>query len=149
MIFGELDMMTIYNTWRADVHSYMKGTTLAAHATMSRQEGHQLTKKTHGTYLFHLSGCKWLLRQFLRLPVVYGSTHTPTSSAARPVWHHLLSAFEVHTNSAQYRKAVEHSQRKGQNHVRLSHRIWWARHNHEEGKTSLSKSAPGSCSSTC
>ena len=96
MIFGEDDMKIIYNNWRAYVHSYMKASTLAAHATMRRQRAHLLTKSTHGTYLFHLSGCKFLLREFLRLPLAYGPTQTPTSSAARPAWQHLLSAFEEH-----------------------------------------------------
>ena len=133
MIFDD-DMKTIYNTCRADVHSYMKGTTLAAHATMSRQQAQQLTKKTYGTYLFHLSGCKWLLREFLRLPFANCPTQTPTSSPARPAWHHLLSAFEKHKKSEEYRKAVENSQRQGENHARRSNRLWWARHNHEKGK---------------
>ena len=134
MIFNDDDMKTIYNTWRADVHSYMKEATLAAYETMPPQKAHQLTKKTHSTYLFHLSGCKWLLREFLRLPLTYGPTQTPTSSAARPAWHHLLSAFEEHKNSEEYRKAVQNSQYKGDNHVRLSNRLWWARHDHEKGK---------------
>ena len=134
MIFGDDDMKIIYNDWREDVHSYMKDSTLAAHAAMSRQEAHQLRKSTHGAYLFHLSGCKWLLREFLRLPLACGVTQPATSSAAQPAWHHLLSAFEEHKNSEEYRKAVENSEHKGENHVRLSNRLWWARRDHEEGK---------------
>ena len=134
MIFNDDDMKTIYNTWRADVHSYMKEATLAAYETMLPQQAHQLTKTTHSAYLFHLSGCKWLLRELLRLPLTYGPTQTPTSSAARPAWHHLLSAFEEHKNSAEYRKAVQNSQYKGDNHVRISKRLWWARHDREKGK---------------
>ena len=33
MIFDDDDMKIIYNTWQADVQSYMKDSTLAAHAT--------------------------------------------------------------------------------------------------------------------
>ena len=84
--------------------------------------------------MFQVSGCKWLLREFLRLPLAYGPTQTPTSSAARPAWQDLLSAFEEHKNSEEYRKAVENSKRKGEDHVRLSNRLWWARHDHEKGK---------------
>ena len=136
-------MKTIYNTWRADVHSWMNATSLAEHATMSRQEAHQLTKTRYGTYLFLLSGCKWLLREFLRLPLACGPTQAPTSSAARPAWHHLLSAFEEHKSSQEYRLAVKNSQRKGEQHVRLSNRLWWARHNHEKGKNTSFKVRAG------
>ena len=45
MIFGDDDMKTIYNTWRADVDSYMKDSTLKAHATMRNQKAHQLAKQ--------------------------------------------------------------------------------------------------------
>ena len=51
-----------------------------------------------------------------------------------PAWHHLLSAFQEHKNSEEYRKSVENSKSKGENHVRLSNQLWWARHNHEQGK---------------
>ena len=60
MIFDDDDLKPIYNTWRADVHSYMKGTTLAAHTTMSDQQAHQLTNK-------HTRG---VLVSFVRLQVV-------------------------------------------------------------------------------
>ena len=49
MIFAEDDMKTIYNTWRADVDTYMSEETLAAYGTVSRQQAHQLEKKSHGT----------------------------------------------------------------------------------------------------
>ena len=45
MIFAEEDMKTIYNTWRADVETYMNQETLAAHGTMRRQQAHLLAKK--------------------------------------------------------------------------------------------------------
>ena len=141
MIFGDDDLKNIYNTWRADVHSWMNATTLAAHRTMRRQQALQLEKKTHQTYMFLLAGCKWLLREFLRLPLAYGPTRAPTSSAALPSWHHLLSSFEQHKSSLEYRRAVENSQRQGEQHVRLSRRLWWARHNREKGNKSLLKSA--------
>ena len=110
---------------------------MGAHAIMRRQGGHQLTKRTHAAYLFHLSGCKWLLREFLRLPLAFAPTHTPTSSAARPAWNHLLRGLEKHKNSEKYCKAVENSERKGEHHVRLYNRLWWARHDHEKGKISF------------
>ena len=157
MIFREDDMKIIYNTWRSDVRSYMKDSTLAVCASSRRQEAQQLMKRTHSTYMFHLSGCKWLLREFLRLPLACNATQTATSSAAQPAatqtetsraalpaLHHLLSAFEEHKNSVEYRKSVENSKSKGDNHVRLSNHLWWARHNHEHGKNISFKVRAGS-----
>ena len=127
-------MKTIYNTWRADVRSYMKRSTLEEYAFLSYTEAHDKEKKVHQAHMFLVSGCNWLLRQFLRFPLVYGSTHTETRTGARCGWGHLLRAFEEHKGSKQYRNAVENSQRKGQDHVRLSQQIRGARHYHEQGK---------------
>ena len=102
--------------------------------TMRPQRAHQLKKSVHSTYMFHLAGCKWLLSQFLRVPLFYEPTQAPSSSAERPAWNQLLSQSEEHKKSDEYRKAVEDSQRKGDDHVKLSGRIWWARHDHEKGK---------------
>ena len=66
-----------------------------------------------------------------------------TSSAARPAWHDLLRAFEEHKESPEYRKAVEKSKRKGENHVRLSKSLRLARRNHEKGKNISSKVRAG------
>ena len=138
MTFDVDDMKRIYNTWRRDVHSYMQDSTLKAHETMENvrpQNARQLEKSTHGTHLFHLSGCKFLLRQFLRLPFACSAEQPATSSAAQPALHHLLEAFEQHKQSPEYRRALENSKEKEAKHVRLTKRLWWARHNHEQGKT--------------
>ena len=122
------------NSWRDDAHSYMNAKSLQKLTTMRPQRAHQMKKSVHSTYCFHISGDKWLLRQFLRAPVVYDSTQAPTSSAEQPAWNDLLSQFREHKNSDEYRTAVAKSQQKGDEHVRLSHRIWWARLSHEKGK---------------
>ena len=33
-------------------------------------QAHQLGKTTHSTYLFHLSGCKFLLHKLLEIPIM-------------------------------------------------------------------------------
>ena len=129
MIFEEEDMKKVINTWRADVVSYMNQETLAAHGAMRRpQLAHQLEKNTHNPHMFHLSGCTWLLRQFLRLPL------TSTISAARPAWQELLNGFEEHKKSPEYLMAVANSQRQADDHVRLSNLLWYARQNWNQGK---------------
>ena len=128
MIFDDDDTKTIYNTWRADVRTYMSLETLATRETVSGQEAQLLEKKSHATYMSQLTGSKWLLRQFLRLPLAYGPSQTPTSSVAQPAWHQLLSCFEEHKNSPEYHKAVK------DHPVVLSYRLSWARHNHAKGK---------------
>ena len=45
-----------------------------------------------------------------------------------------MCAFEKHKQSEKYSKAVEKAKAKGENHVRLSHRLKQARHDHEKGK---------------
>ena len=112
MTFDEDDLRTIYSTWRKDAGSYMKDATLAAHATMSNQAAQQLRKSVHGTHMFQVGGCKWLLHEFLRLRLAYSPTQTPRSSAARPAWHDLLTAFQSHRRSEEYRRAVANSQKK-------------------------------------
>ena len=115
MTFDEDDMKRIYNTWRKDVHSYMQDSTLTTHETMESQrpqDAQQLDKQIHGAHLFHLSGCKFLLRQFLRLPLACSAEQPATSSAAQPALHHLLQAFEEHKQSPTYRKAVENSKKR-------------------------------------
>ena len=130
-------MKHIYNTWRKDVHSYMQHSTLQIHEKLERrrpQAAQELEKKTHSSHLFHLSGCKFLLRQFLRLSFACNAEQDATSSAALPALHQLQNAFEEQKQSREYRKAVENSKEKEAQHVRLANRLWWARHNHEQGK---------------
>ena len=103
------------------------------HRAERRQRAHQLEKSTFSVYQFHLSGCKWLLREFLRLPLVAASIKGTTSSAAQPAWRELLAAFEEHKTIEAYRKAVEASKKKEKDHVRLSQRLWEARRNHIQG----------------
>ena len=120
MTFDEDDMKRIYNTWRKDVHSYMQDSTLTTHETMESQrpqDAQQLEKKIHGAHLFHLSGCKFLLRQFLRLSFACDAEQDATSSPALPALHQLLNAFEEHKQSREYRKAVQNSKEKEAQHV--------------------------------
>ena len=135
MLFNEeKDMKTIMNQWRDDPHSYMKEDVLRRLKDMKPQEALQKKKSVFSTYLFQVAGCKWLIHQLLRFPVVWDPTQAPSSSAQRPAWKQLLRQFEEHRKSAAYCTAVEDSQRKGDDHVRLSQRMCKARFEHEVGK---------------
>ena len=127
-------MKITYNTLREDVHSYMSDAKLQCHSRLSRQPAHQLEKSALSVYLMHLSGCKWLLREFLRLPLIAAALMQTTSSAAQPAWDELLTAFEEHGTSPECQKTVEASKKKEQDHVRLSTRLWEARQKHRQGK---------------
>ena len=133
LIFNEEDMKNLYNRWRADVGSYMSAANLQRHRALPRQKAHLLEKSAFSTYQFHLSGCKWLLREFLRLPIVAAFMEGTTSSAVQPAWRELLAAFEEHKTTEAYRKTVEASKKKEKDHVRLSQRLWEARRNHIQG----------------
>ena len=80
MRMNDDDMKEIYNTWRKDVSSWMRDATLADHEDLvrsgRRHEAHQLEKSSFNTYLFRLSGCQFLLRKLIQLPI---------SSVAQPV----------------------------------------------------------------
>ena len=86
MIFDEDDVRTMINSWRNDTQSYMKADTLRLLDIMTPQKVHQKKKSVHNSYMFQLSGDKWLLHQFLRVPMFCDTTQTPTHSAERPVW---------------------------------------------------------------
>ena len=101
---------------------------------MKPQEARQKKRSVFSTYVFQVAGCKWLMHQLLRFPVVCDPTQAPSSSAQRPAWNQLLREFEEHKRSVEYRAAVEDSQRKGDDHVRLSQRMCKARFEHEMGK---------------
>ena len=127
-------MRTLTNRWRDDPHSYMKEDNVRRLKDMKPQEARQKKRSVFSTYVFHVAGCKWLMHQLLRFPVVCDPTQAPSSSAQRPAWNQLLRQFEEHKKSAECHKAVEDSQRKGDDHVRLSQRMCKARFEHEMGK---------------
>ena len=61
------------NAWRSDVESWMHSRTLALYEeASSRLEAHQLAKSRFSTYLFHLSGYKFLLKALIMHPVIAG-----------------------------------------------------------------------------
>ena len=73
----ENDMKLIFNTWRKNVDSWMSPCTLAKYNWLMnnrcRQDAQRLGKSAHSTYLFQLSGCKFLLHKLIELPLIVRS----------------------------------------------------------------------------
>ena len=120
--FTEQDMRTLMNTWRLDVDIWMNQDTLARYRNAGNS--HKIGKSAFSVYLQHLSGCKFLLRRLIALPIV-----SPPSSAAQPVKHeHLLQSFfqlsqewNTYKNSDEHQGAIQRSRQSGQH--RLSIRV--------------------------
>ena len=68
------DVKEIVNTWRWDVETWMKSSTLEKYRQYEengkRNDAQQLGKKSFSTYIFHLSGRKHLLHKLLEFPVI-------------------------------------------------------------------------------
>ena len=136
------DMKEIYNTWRKDVQSWMRGSTLAKNEEMERrglwQDAHQLGKSSFSTYLFQLSGCKFLVHVFIRLPIISSSLpNSPHDSYHIPeladILNELVDAYEDHLRTPQYAKAYFFSKQHQAGQLRLSQKVWWAQYNYSQG----------------
>ena len=71
-VMGSEDMKIIYNTWRKDVQSWMRPSTLEMYywwlGERRNQQAHRFAARFFNTYLFQLSGCKFLLHKLIKLP---------------------------------------------------------------------------------
>ena len=84
------DVTEILNTWRWDVETWMKSSTLENYRQFQkngkRNDAQQLGKKAFSTYRFQLSGRKRLLDKLLELPVIAMSQDSyPWSDQRSPV----------------------------------------------------------------
>ena len=128
IIFNDNDMPRIMNTWREDVASYMKPATLwklrkdlKRNAEIARNKCHSV----HSTHLFQISGCKFIVHLFIRMPVL-------SKCAEQPVIDQLLQDYERHKGSDEYKKVVAHSQNR-------SKAQWWGEHEDHQGKELFSR----------
>ena len=124
LTFTDDDMKDLMNAWRLDVRSWMNPEQLEHYYSSRRWQ--QMGKSAFSVYLQHLSGCKFLLRRLVALPIL--SLH----SAARPGFHPLVEQPEIllqltrewndHKNSPEHQEAIRRSQQSDQ--ARLSLRLW-------------------------
>ena len=115
------------NAWRYDVDSWMSPKNLKIYKDLLRKKPHaaqQMGKSFFNNYLQNISGCKFLLRKLIQLPIIAQCNAPASDSAEQPAsittW---INEFRVHMESAEYRKAVEQSRQKAEDHQRLSKRI--------------------------
>ena len=119
MPFTAEDMCTIMNAWRHNVDSWMRQDTLERYRYGKNRQ--QLCKSAFNAYLQHLSGCKFLLRRLIALPIV-----SALGSAAQPASRdHMVKTFlelsqewNTHKESDDHKAAIEKS--RGTNGHRLS-----------------------------
>ena len=87
-------------------------------------DAQRMGKRRHNAYLHNLAGNKFLLRKLIQLPIIAQCNATSSDSAEQPAsimaW---LEEFRVHKESDEYKAAVAQSQRKAEEHKRLSKQI--------------------------
>jgi hypothetical protein len=123
-------MARIMNTWRKDVVSYMRPATLWQYhrdLKFNPEKAHSKSKNIHSQHLFQISGCKFLVHAFIRMPVL-------SDCAAQPVIDELLQDYEDHKRSEEYKGAVEQSEQRNENPLRYSQALWWAEQEEHQGK---------------
>jgi len=130
------DMKVIFNEWRHDVGTWMRPSTLKTYNALmdnGRQgDAQSLGKLTFSTYQFHLSGCKFLIDVFIRLPLVciQPSRHLLIGRLLTE----LMTAFQEHKKTQQYVDVVARSLDFQQKQWRLGKQIWWVEYHHTQGQ---------------
>ena len=140
-------MRNIFNNWRAHPEKWMKNSTLAKHKEMLRsgrkQDAHKLAKKCFNAYLFHLSGCKFLLHKLIELPLVNQIASNNVEQPVATILEDLMNSYEEHKNTPQYSEAVKRSKNNQEGQKRLSHKIWWAQYEYTQGRSLATKVQSG------
>ena len=128
IIFNDNDMARIMNTWKEDVASYMKPSTqwkFRQDLKRNAEKARNKCQSVHSTHLFQISGCKFIVHLFIRMPVL-------SESAEEHVIDQLLQEYELHKGSAEYKKVVAQSQNS-------SEAQWWKEHEDHQGKELFSR----------
>ena len=87
-------------------------------------KAHDMAHSNFNTYLFQLSGSKFLLHKLIQLPLLAQLQDSCTSDAHPESLVKCIQALQEYKKSDEYKKAVEKSQKRGERHVRLSQQIW-------------------------
>ena len=142
-------MKIIMHDWERYVKSWMNPKQLQRYKNTEWRRQHDIRHSAFSTYIQDLSGCKFLLRRLIALPILKRTKpshsspdleamepgdvikwYSSTSSAAQPgseqlvdpeVMLQLTREWNEHKNSPQHQEAVRKSEKN--EHVRLSHRI--------------------------
>jgi len=142
------DMIFIFNEWREDVGSWMRPSTLTRYnkhlENGKKNKAQQLGKSGFNSYLFQLSGCRFLVHVLIQLPLVssVSSRHLPIGRLLTE----LMTAYQEHKKTTQYSDVVQRSSDHQQRQRRLRNQIWWAEYDHAQGQELASQVADGTVS---
>ena len=143
-------MKEIYNTWRANVGSWMQYGTLATYNNhKDQQAAHQIAHRAFHTYLFHLSGNKFLLHKLLELPLIRAPQRArprhSLSTERADMLNNLFVSYDMHKQDDAYKTAVARNEEHRADQLRLSSQIWWAQYNYSQGQRLSDSVAGGTC----
>ena len=134
---GEDNMKDIFNEWRHHPEDWMNPKPLKCHENMlwngEEHRAQQFAKSRFNTFLFQLSGCKFLVHKLIQLPIISQlssrSVEQPVArQPAATVLMELLNSYEKHKTTTEYVEAVKSSQENQNKQMRLSNRLWWAQY---------------------
>ena len=144
---AEKDMQNMCNDWFWDVDSWMNEDNLPIYHDLrwrKPNKAQQMAKKAWSTYKFHLAGSKFLLHKLIQLPIVAQCSANSSASAEQPAsLMKCISDLQEHMKTDEYKTAVERSQRRANDHRRLSKQIWEASQWLSKGKVLSMKAQNG------
>jgi hypothetical protein len=125
------DMKDVFNAWHKDIDSWMRPSTLKSLRFQKKKKKQHTRHSGFNTYLFQLSGCKFLLHKLIQLPIM-----SESSSDEHPAdcLSHLISSFEDHKKTKEYIEERDKSKRHRNVAQRLSRRVWEAECDYALGK---------------
>ena len=131
-VLTEQQMSTVMNNWKHNVKSWMHKDNLPRYKRLkeiNKKAARTMIQSSHRTHVFHVAGCPWMLRNFIKVGIV-----TQSSKNRAKVLLNLLESFREYQDSNEYKEAVQKSQKKNADKRRLSSRIWVASRQVERGR---------------
>ena len=121
------------NEWRLDVEKWMNPATVEV--VWGSKDWRRISKSAFSTYLQHLSGCKFLLRSLIALPIIsdpaQSSFAQPGSSGKLELLRQLAREWTEYRRTPDHQAAVKRSQPSDK--ARLSQRVHPAQTRYKEG----------------
>ena len=141
LTFNEKDMTRLMNDWQHDIDSWMNANTRSRYDISSGKQ--QIRKRSFSSYLQYISGCKFMLRKLIQLPLllklsVSDSLHhvrvaQPDLVQQPNLMGELIDAFHSFKQSPEYHKLVADSEKDTSGSTRLGKRIWQAQQQIRQG----------------
>ena len=82
-------------------------------------------KRLFNVFKHHVSGCNYLLRKLIQLPIIAQCNATPSDSAEQPAsLMKCINDWQEHKKTDEYKAAVARSKKRSSDRSRLSKQIW-------------------------